>query len=292
MDREIWTVLNSAVKRVARRLPRPRRRFDYNDRLILLMWLWSAMHERPLCWACARSSYSSLFRPRSLPSVSQFCKRLQSERFALARRMLHEVLVEQGLDDRICYLDGKALPVGEYSTDPDATDGRAHGRFRKGYKMHALTSERGFILQHTVLPLNVGEPNTARSLLDRFPAGALALADANYDSAPLYEAIRQRGGQLLTRLKGRARSADRLRTMGPARRQAIAMWETASSCCEVLLHWRDDIERHFGHLTSCGGGLTGLPAWVRRLDRVRRWVDAKVAIYHARLLVRRMRMAA
>jgi hypothetical protein len=30
-----------------------------------------------------------------------------------------------------------------------------------------------------------------------------------------------------------------------------------------------------------------LPPWVRRLDRVTRWVTAKIAIYHARLQVRK-----
>jgi len=33
-------------------------------------------------------------------------------------------------------------------------------------------------------------------------------------------------------------------------------------------------------------GLAPLPAWVRRLERVERWITAKVIIYHARLLVR------
>ena len=37
-----------------------------------------------------------------------------------------------------------------------------------------------------------------------------------------------------------------------------------------------------------GGGLTTLPPWVRRLDRVTRWVTAKIAIYHPRLRCRRV----
>ena len=35
-----------------------------------------------------------------------------------------------------------------------------------------------------------------------------------------------------------------------------------------------------------GGGLRTLPPWVRGLDRVTRWVTAKIAIYHARLRCR------
>ncbi len=97
------------------------------------------MHDRPRSWACVRVSDSSLFRPRTLPSVSQFCTRLKSERMALVRRMLHK---------------------------------------------------------------------------------------------------------------------------------------------------RDAIERHFAHLTNCGGGLSSLPAWGRTLPRVRLWIDAKIAIDHARRLAK------
>jgi hypothetical protein len=32
-----------------------------------------------------------------------------------------------------------------------------------------------------------------------------------------------------------------------------------------------------------GGGLGPLPAWIRRLERTRRWVGCKIVLYHARL---------
>lgn len=286
MDREIWIVLECAVRLVVRRLPKPRRRFEYTDRLILLMWLWAAMHDRPRSWACVRVSYSSLFRPRTLPSVSQFCKRLKSERMVLARRMLHELLVAQGHQESLGFLDGKGLLVGEYSTDPDACNGIASGRYRKGYKLHARSTSSGFFVEYTVLPLNEGEPNTARELLEHLPAHSVTLADANYDSHLLYDAVHERGGQLLTRLKGRGRSLTTLRKMGPVRREAIEVWDTRPELCEQVLHKRDAIERHLAHLTNCGGGLSSLPAWVRTLSRVRLWIDAKIALYHARRLAR------
>ena len=55
---------------------------------------------------------------------------------------------------------------------------------------------------------------------------------------------------------------------------------------EVLYRRRNAIERFFGQLSAFGGGLAPLPPWVRRLERVERWIIAKVIIYHARLLVR------
>ena len=41
----------------------------------------------------------------------------------------------------------------------------------------------------------------------------------------------------------------------------------------------DTIERVFGVLCCTAGGLGALPPWVRTLDRVRRWVGAKIVLY-------------
>jgi hypothetical protein len=47
---------------------------------------------------------------------------------------------------------------------------------------------------------------------------------------------------------------------------------------EQLLQDRAQIERYFGRLVTWGGGLTGLPAWVRTHRRVHRWVQAKLVL--------------
>jgi hypothetical protein len=52
-----------------------------------------------------------------------------------------------------------------------------------------------------------------------------------------------------------------------------------------LYEARDQIERDFAHLTSFGGGLSGLPSWVRRLGRVGIWVEAKPVINGVRALL-------
>ena len=53
-----------------------------------------------------------------------------------------------------------------------------------------------------------------------------------------------------------------------------------------LYRQRDTIERVFGHL-SCTPGLLGpLPSFIRGLARVRRWVGAKICLYHARLIAK------
>jgi hypothetical protein len=251
------------------------------------MWLWAVLHDRPLCWVCRRENCRGRFRPRRLPSVSQFCKRLATPRFELARRRLHDVLAARGHGDLLNYLDGKPLVIQGYSTDPDARNGIACGKYAFGYKLHARVTRGGFIAEYTVLPLHEGEPNTARSLLERLTPGALVLADANYDSGPLYQAVASRGARLLTRLKGQhLRRPGSLRRATPARQEAIDAWNATPRQCERALEVRDGVERVFARLGNFGGGLGPLPAWARRLPRVRRWVDAKIAIYHARLLAK------
>ncbi len=292
MDRDIWIVLACAARAACRKLGRPRRRFEFSDRLIILLWLWATLHDRPICWACRKSSYNSLFRPRRLPSVSQLCKRLGTERFEQARLLLHEILSAKGREDLLSYLDGKALVINDYSTDPDARNGIASGKFHFGYKLHARATKSGFVPEYRVLSLNEGEPNTARELLAHLPSGSLVLADSNYDSRHLYRAVADHGSSLLTRLKGQSRQKHNLQSMGPARRAALRTWQTKPNWCEHAMHERDEVERIFAHLTSFGGGLGPLPPWVRRLSRVRRWVDAKLAIYHARLIVRQRALAA
>ena len=78
-----------------------------------------------------------------------------------------------------------------------------------------------------------------------------------------------------------------LRRMGPERRFAIHLHAFSAGDYRALLDLRDQIERIFSALTCFGGGLTPLASWVRRLDRVTRWVTAKIAIYHARLRCRK-----
>jgi hypothetical protein len=47
---------------------------------------------------------------------------------------------------------------------------------------------------------------------------------------------------------------------------------------QQLLRDRSEIERQFGNLVNWGGGLNGLPSWVRTHRRVRRWVQAKLVL--------------
>lgn len=287
MDRRIWHIITTAIIRVNQRTPRSGRRPCYKDVLIARMYFWSVWHDRPLCWAAQRQHYNTMFRPRCLPSRSQFCRRVRSPRIEGMIEAVNEELTKREHLAEVGFFDGKPLPVSRNTRDPEAKKGYADGSFRRGYKLHAFATEDGRIPRFSVESMNTGEPTTARSkLTDRIPADCMVLADTNYDSVKLYQAVRDRGAWLLTPLKGHAKSAQQRRYMPLARKWILLLWEQRPQACKKALRQRYQIERIFSALTSFGGGLSPLPAWVRRLERVRRWVAAKIAFYHARLLIR------
>lgn len=299
MDRELWTLVLATVKRAAkevgwnggRRAPR------YPNWLIVAMYLWSVWHDRTLSWACDRAHYGNLFRPRSLPSVSQFTRRVKSDDFQSIMQRVHDALAQRGLVTDEGYLDGKPLLVSPVSKDRQATRGRVSGGFAKGYKLHAFVNEHRRIVVWSTTGLHEDEKTVALHLLPHLPPmapGALVLKDGNYDSAPLHKAAAEvvPAAALVGPLKGQQRvGADghhpvTLRQMGPQRRELLAAWQHCPRLVELALRARDTIERTFGVLVCTAGGLgTALPPWVRTLPRVRRWVGAKIVLYNARLAV-------
>ena len=304
MDRDVWTNLMAAIRRATGAVKSSVRAPKYSDRLIVAMYFWSVWHDRCLSWAADRDHYGALFRPRKLPSVSQFTRRVKTASVREILQRVHDDLAAVHVASPVSYLDGKALPVSPVSKDKEATRGKVPGGFAKGYKLHAYVTEDQRIVAWSLMPLNTAEQSVAMELFAalRNPHGAtratlspLSLADSNYDSADLHRAVAAGGGSLLTPLKGQGRIKNgrhhpvTLRQMGPARREAVALWKGHPDLCQYVLDQRDDIERVFSALTCYGGGLGPLPAWVRTLPRVRRWVGAKISLYHARLWARKQR---
>jgi hypothetical protein len=306
LDREIWANVMNAVKRAAKAVGRVGRRCVYADRLIAAMYLWCVWHDRPLSWACDRVHYNTLFRPRRLPSVSQFTRRVKTDALRRILQRVHDELAAVSLATPLSYLDGKPLVVGGASKDRDARRGRAVGGFGKGYKLHALVSEDGRIPTWSVTPLNAAEHVVAQALCLRLPPSrpaaaaaampwvdAMVLGDSGYDSAPLHKVIQAASNAcLLTPLRGQQRVKDgvhhpvTLRQMGGARREAVVVWRDHPRLARFVLKRRIGVENTFSALTCAGGGLGPLPAWTRTLGRVTRWVGGKIILYHARLRVK------
>jgi hypothetical protein len=308
MDRELWAYAVGAVDRAIGQVPRVGRRPVFSDRLIVLMLLWLVWHDRNLSWACDRSHYTSLFRPRALPSISRFARRVKTGRVQALLQHVHHDLATRGTAcpfDLLSYVDGKPLLVSAVSKDPDAQRGRTCGGFAKGYKFHAILNEHRRVLVWCVTPLNTDEKLVAMELVSHLPAGsahggdgpaslawsaALTLGDGNYDSANLHRAFDARGRRLFTPLRGTQfvgadgrRSPKTLAAMGPARRAVVQAWQDNPRLCARVLSARNNAEGCFSVL-SLACGLDRLPGFVRRLPRVRRWTGCKVILYHARLL--------
>lgn len=294
MDHDVWVRIMHATRRAVRRVPPSVRAPKFSDLLIIRMYFWSVWHDRSLMWAAAPDHYGRLFRPRKLPSVSQFTRRVKTPSVQIILQKVHDDLAEVDRAAAVLYLDGKPLIVSNVSKDRHATRGHVSGGFARGYKLHARVTDDLRLICWSVMPLNVAEQSVAMALLAHSPTpGSLLMADSNYDSADFYKAMDQTGATLFTRLKGQERVKHdqhhpvTLRQMGAARRQAVQTWKQHPDLCEFVLHERDAIERTFSALTCYGGGLGPLPAWVRTLPRVRRWVGVKIALYHARLQARR-----
>ena len=271
-----WRELYRVIRREAQRLPKPRRAFAYSDALIGALLFWAVWHDRPQCWAVARSSFNGLFRPRRLPSYSEFNRRVRSERLA---HLLERVFAAFAPPPSVgfCFLDARPLPVGACSTDEAARAGRVYAGFARGYRLHALVDENGLVFAWKLTAMNVAESRVALELLPHAPAGRTVLADSNYDRGPLYDQAAQHGVTLLARPR---RGAGRgHRQPNPLRLAAHAIWNGAPR--EYALR-RNAVERAFGWQSVFGGGLSPLPAWVRTPPRVTRWVLCKLTINHVR----------
>ena len=295
MDHDQWRLVAALVRRAAASLPRPTRRFDYPDAQIVGMYLWAVAHDRPMCWACDAAHYTPSWRPRQLPSVSQFHRRVRTDRVRQILQRVHDAAGGALVPTAITSLDGKSLPVGPVSKDPDARVGyAARGRLARGYKLHAIVTEDRRIPCWTVRPMNEHEMPVARRMLRALSGGwfgprSVALADGNYDSHDLHKDVDALGGHLVTNLRGKGTHPVTLRQMGAARRELLRLDRTARPLVRMVARHRNDAEVTFSSLTSYGGGLGPLPAFVRRLPRVTRWVGAKIILYHTRLRLRTTR---
>lgn len=293
MDREIWTSLRMSVNRVCRNFEFFGRRPTFSHQLILLMYFWSVWQGHCLNRACIRSEYGDLFRPRKLPSISQFRRRVGEEVFQELLEKVHLDFARSGFCSPVKYIDGKPQLVSPVSKDVDARNGHITGGFGKGYKLHAVISENRRIVIWSVMPLNVAEQSVALALAEHLgptPLG-LMLADSNYDSAPLHKALAVSDHRLLTPLKAQQRVKDgvhhpvTLRQMGPERREALEVWKEHEDVASYVLKSRNNVEGVFSVL-SLAMNAGSPPPWVRRLSRVRRWVGAMIILYNVRVAVK------
>ncbi len=254
----------------------------FSNAQIVITQCWAVINDRPTKWACQRRNWPLWAHRWPIPSESTMSRRLRTSSVGALLDQL-----EQRTRHRLPYhwqrsIDAKPLPIGGWSRDPDARWGQAVKTKAKGYKFFAIVDAGGAMDSWTVGPMNGSEPLVARGMIKQLESGGYLLGDALYDSNALYELASQRGWQLVaprkkpkTGLGHRRHSAHRLRS--------IELLETGSLFGRALYRRRTSIESTFGTMGNVGCGLGPLPNWVRRLPRVRRWVQIKVIIHHVRL---------
>lgn len=282
MDHELWKTLSHAMFDVARAFPKyPRQTHDTH--LVVRVYLWAVLHDRPVLWATRPANWPRANRPKQLPDQSTMSRRLRVAETTFFLVKLARRVAGTPLPALVKTLDGKPLIIPKHSTDSDATHGRGIGGLAKGYKLHAICGGSAMPLAWSVQPLNVSEAGQAHQLIGQLNDEGYLLADSNYDSDELHDTAVAHGHQLIA---PRRRPGTGLghRRHSPHRLRAIHLLEQAPSPFgRDLYRRRREIERQFGGLVSFGGGLQSLPAWVRTLPRVRLFVHAKLIINAARI---------
>ena len=106
--------------------------------------------------------------------------------------------LRQGEDPRlIALIDGKPLPVGGASHDPEARYGRGAGMWAKGYKLYAIWGGRPVPEVYRVHSMNINEDKVGRRHDPRSAGGGYLLGDGEYDANPVFVAAGAAGYQLV-----------------------------------------------------------------------------------------------
>ena len=256
--------------------------FDFSDEDIVQVYYWSVICDRPTSWACRKQSWPIHLRKRRLPSAATMSRRLRSPSVVTLLDALEKRVVAPKGPGLFWMIDGKPLPIGGCSKDRQAGYGRAAGGKAKGYKMHALAGSDGSVACWRVAPMNKDERVMAQRLLKGAPpeVNGYVLTDANYDSNKLHQICDERGNlQMVTPRRYGPDNGTGHRKQSAGRLRSMALLENPYAAFgQQLLKDRAEVERQFGNLTNWGGGLSGLPAWVRTHRRVHRWVQAKLVL--------------
>lgn len=286
MERGIYDRIRRTLRELGRRRPSGRHR--YTDAGVLEVYLWAALHDRPVSWACDPRHWPPGARRGPLPDASTVSRRMRSPEIAALRERLRTRLHEGAGPTMVAVVDGKALPIGPNTHDSQSGFGRAASGKARGYKLHAVIDTRGSVLAWRVAPMNADERTMARRMLDEMGSPCYLVGDAGYDANRLFDAAMRRGVQLVAPRRYGANKGLGKHRHSPARLRSKEILEhEPSGFAEGLMRARWSIERFFGQLCSAPGGLGYLPAWIRSWRRVHNWVGAKLVIHAARKSLRR-----
>lgn len=228
----------------------PRRQFD--DRWIIMVYLWAVINDRPVSWTCDEQNWPDELLDRPLPSNATMSRRLRTLGVLQLLEQLLQTLSDLTPVPLVKTLDSKPLYVGAYSKDRDAKRGRVGaGLFARGYRLHALCHGRA-VRWWTLAPMNQHDAGMAHQLVAPPRRVNRHKRDIKYNRPERLRAL-----DLL---------ASPLEKCGQANRFGIGLY----NC-------REAVESSFGELTM--RGLNYLPTWIRGPRRVALWTAGKIAIH-------------
>jgi Transposase DDE domain len=278
MERERWIRLYELARQLSRGW---REGCRYSPATIVGVFLWAVVHDRPASWACQLANWPAELVGRGLPSQSTMSRRLKSESVRRLLELLETQFKAELPQDGLKFIDAKPLVVSGVSKDPEAARGYGVSGYAKGYKLYAIWGAGCIPYAREVHPMNLSEKRVARRLIGQLTGHGRLVGDSAYDANPLYDLAAKQGHQLAACRHSCRGGGLGHRRQSPHRMKGIALLENAEG--KELLNQRLAIERAFGHCTSFGGGLAPLPPWVRRLPRVRLWVQAKLLVNALRI---------
>jgi len=281
MDRELWKIIARHLTQLCR--AKRNDRYTHGNARILRVYLWAVVHDRPVSWACDKRNWAGAKPPAQLPDQSTMSRRLRRPETQQLLEQLLDRLALPDCDALVMRIDGKPLPVAKHSQARGAVIGRGAGGFQKGYKLHAIYAGNNRPVAYRVAPMNIDERKVASELIHATPIGeGYLLADANYETNPLYDQAAKAGRILVTpRRFANAKGLGQTRKHSEHRVAMIERKKAPSKFIHEVLQTRRQVETRFANLTSFGGGLTHLPPWVRG-ERVEMYVTGKIAIRLAR----------
>jgi hypothetical protein len=288
MELELWSETSAAISAIAGSWER-HSRDQHPTALIVRVYHWAALHDRPISWACKPQNWKPSVRPATLPNQSTMSRRARRADFMGFLERVGERLNGKTKPRTVKVIDGKPLELPNHSTDRDATWSRGVSRTSLGYKIHAVFSGNPMPDAAAITTLNVCEKQMAARLIPRVGGYGYLLGDAHFDASWLFDFCHHHHHQLLCP-RAKPGTGEGHHYVSEHRRRAIAMLEVpkaVSTFGKDLYASRTNIERDFSQLTCFGAGLGPLPSWIRRIWRVRHWVMNKLLINAARIRINR-----
>jgi Transposase DDE domain len=292
MELELWSETSAAISAIAsnwKRHPRD----QHSTALIVRVYHWACLHDRPVSWACKSVNWERSVRPADLPDQSTMSRRTRRADFEEFLKQVGKRMNGKPDPAMVKIVDGKPLELPNHTSDPDATWSRGVSRTAVGYKLHAIFSGNPMPDAFAITTLNVCEKQMAARMIKRAGGFGYLLADAHFDASWLYDDCHAHNHQLLCP-RAKPGTGEGHHYISPHRRRAIAMLEVPQAVNRFgrdLYEQRTGIERDFSQLVCFGAGLGALPTWVRRIWRVRHWVFNKLLINAARIRIARRRAA-